>query len=83
VACIPVLRGSFSLVLPLVGIIIFRPTGGSQQIVVARKGIHAAKWPTVHLRISDDILKAMKFGVLDPIATMTLIMSSKRWRTSR
>ena len=29
--------GSATLVLPLVGIIIFRPTGGPQTIVVARK----------------------------------------------
>src|ERR1700722_1128884 len=36
---------TYLLALPLVGIIIFRPTGGPQSTVVARQGIHATKWP--------------------------------------
>jgi len=34
-----------ALVLPLVGIIIFRPTGGPPSLVPARQGTHATKWP--------------------------------------
>src|ERR1700722_12376591 len=33
------------MVLPLVGIILFRPTGGPQPFVLARQGTHATKWP--------------------------------------
>jgi hypothetical protein len=41
-----VLQEWIAWALPLVGIILFRPTGGPQEMVLARQGIHATKFLT-------------------------------------